>query len=199
MAMAPDLTKTPTLYLQNGITSANVKNGTKAGLADKHVSFTGYGIDSDEIIVFGESSFYDKPGTIKFVPTYPGSKNTSSLILCTRINGNKVKTGWFNLGFLSRQMNEADGKSVPVDDFRKEMIDLGNDMLRLEAIAGKAITMTGEVDGFSPRFNRTKDAAGKLSFEIVRDENGNRVFDERKFATIDFCDVPAEFNISILR
>ena len=192
MAIVPDLNKVPTMYLQNGLTKANVKNGSKTALKDKHVSFTGYGISNAEIIVFGDSSFYDKPGTIKFVPTYPGSRNESALVLVTRVNGDTRKTDWFNLGILSRQMNRADGKSIAIDDFRQQMIDLGNDEARLEAVAGKAITVTGSVDGYVPKFNRTRDANGKLSFEVVKDENGNRVMESQEFNTIDFCEVPAE-------
>ena len=54
MAIIPDLNKVPTMYLQNGLTKANVKSGSKTGLKDKHVSFTGYGMNSDEIVVFGD-------------------------------------------------------------------------------------------------------------------------------------------------
>lgn len=35
MAIIPDLNKVPTMYLQDGLTKANVKNGNKAGLKDK--------------------------------------------------------------------------------------------------------------------------------------------------------------------
>ena len=192
MAIIPDLNKVPTMYLQSGLTKANVKNGNKAGLKDKHISFTGYGMNDDEIVVFGDSSFYDKPGTIKFVPTYAGSRNESALVLVTRVKGDRRKTDWFNLGVLSRTMNQADGKSIAIDEFRQTMIDLGNDEARLEAVAGKAITITGSVNGFTPKFNRTRDANGKLSFEVVKDDNGNRVMDSQEFNTIDFCDLPAE-------
>ena len=192
MAIIPDLNKVPTMYLQSGLTKANVKNGNKAGLKDKHISFTGYGMNDDEIVVFGDSAFYDKPGAIKFVPTYPGSRNESALVLVTRVKGDRRKTDWFNLGVLSRTMNQADGKSIAIDEFRQTMIDLGNDEARLEAVAGKAITITGSVNGFTPKFNRTRDANGKLSFEVVKDDNGNRVMDSQEFNTIDFCDLPAE-------
>ena len=192
MAIIPDLNKVPTMYLQSGLTKANVKNGNKAGLKDKHISFTGYGMNDDEIVVFGDSEFYDKPGTIKFVPTYSGSRNESALVLVTRVKGDRRKTDWFNLGVLSRTMNQADGKSIAIDEFRQTMIDLGNDEARLEAVAGKAITITGSVNGFTPKFNRTRDANGKLSFEVVKDDNGNRVLDSQDFNTIDFCDLPAE-------
>lgn len=192
MAIIPDLNKVPTMYLQSGLTKANVKNGNKTGLKDKHISFTGYGMNDDEIVVFGDSAFYDKPGTIKFVPTYAGSRNESALVLVTRVKGDRRKTDWFNLGVLSRTMNQADGKSIAIDEFRQTMIDLGNDEARLEAVAGKAITITGSVNGFTPKFNRTRDANGKLSFEVVKDDNGNRVMDSQEFNTIDFCDLPAE-------
>ena len=192
MAIIPDLNKVPTMYLQSGLTKANVKNGNKAGLKDKHISFTGYGMNDDEIVVFGDSAFSDKPGTIKFVPTYSGSRNESALVLVTRVKGDRRKTDWFNLGVLSRTMNKADGKSIAIDEFRQTMIDLGNDEARLEAVAGKAITITGSVNGFTPKFNRTRDANGKLSFEVVKDDNGNRVMDSQEFNTIDFCDLPAE-------
>jgi len=72
------------------------------------------------------------------------------------------------------------------------MIDLGNDEARLEAVAGKAIAVTGSVDGYVPKFNRNRDANGRLSFEVVKDENGNRVMESQEFNTIDFCDVPTE-------
>ena len=186
MAIIPDLNKVPTMYLQSGLTKANVKNGNKTGLKDKHISFTGYGMNDDEIVVFGDSAFYDKPGTIKFVPTYAGSRNESALVLVTRVKGDRRKTDWFNLGVLSRTMNQADGKSIAIDEFRQTMIDLGNDEARLEAVAGKAITITGSVNGFTPKFNRTRDANGKLSFEVVKDDNGNRVMDSQEFNTIDF-------------
>ena len=192
MAIIPDLNKVPTMYLQSGLTKANVKNGNKTGLKDKHISFTGYGMNGDEIVVFGDYAFYDKPGTIKFVPTYAGSRNESALVLVTRVKGDRRKTDWFNLGVLSRTMNQADGKSIAIDEFRQTMIDLGNDEARLEAVAGKAITITGSVNGFTPKFNRTRDANGKLSFEVVKDDNGNRVMDSQEFNTIDFCDLPAE-------
>ncbi len=192
MAIVPDLNKVPTMYLQNGLTKANVKTGTKSALKNKHVSFTGYGMNDDEIVVFASSEFYDKPGSIKFVPTYPGSRNESALILVTRVKGGRKKTDWFNLATLSRTMNQADGKSVAIDEFRQQMIDLGNDEARLEAVAGKAIAITGSVDGYVPKFNRTRDANGKLSFEIVKDANGNRVMELQEFNTIDFCDIPAE-------
>lgn len=165
MAIIPDLNKVPTMYMQNGLTKANVKSGSKTGLKDKHVSFTGYGMNSDEIVVFGDSAFYDKPGTIKFVPTYPGSRNESALVLVTRVKGDRKKADWFNLGTLSRTMNQ---------------------------VAGKAIAITGSVDGYVPKFNRTRDANGKLSFEVVKDDNGNRVMESQEFYTIDFCDLPAE-------
>ncbi len=192
MAIVPDLNKVPTMYLQSGLSKSNVKNGSKTALKDKHVSFTGYGISNDEVVVFGDSAFYDKPGTIKLVPTYPGSRNESALVLVTRVKGDHKKTDWFNLGTLSRTMNQADGKSIAIDEFRQTMIDLGNDEARLEAVAGKAITVTGSVDGYVPKFNRTRDVNGKLSFEVVKDELGNRVLDSQPFDTIDFCDVPEE-------
>ena len=192
MAITPNLDKAPTMYLQNGLTKANVKTGNKTGLKDKHVSFTGYGMNDGEIVVFGDSAFYDKPGTIKFVPTYAGSRNESALVLVTRIKGDRRKTDWFNLGTLSRTMNQADGKSVAIDEFRQTMIDLGNDEARLEAVAGKAIAITGSVDGYVPKFHRTRDANGTLSVEVVKDDNGNRIMESQEFNTIDFCDMPAE-------
>lgn len=178
-------TTAPVLYTQNGLTA---QKGSLESLKGSHISFTGYGIDVDESITFGTIDDYQNSDSIRKVPTYQGSKNNSVLVRVTRTKNGVSKDSWFNMGTLSRQMNTADGKSVPVDEFRAEMISLDDDYNRLVAIAGKTIKGLSEVNGFRPVFERSKNAQGATVFTVVKNEDGTRRMEPATYVEIGYAE-----------
>lgn len=174
---------TPVLYTQNGVTA---QKGSLESLKGSHISFSGYGIDVDEIIKFGSIEDYQTTDSIRKVPTYPGSKNNSVLVRVIRTKNGVAKDSWFNMGVLSRQMNTAEGKSIPVDDFRATMIALDDDYNRLVAVAGKSIKGLSEIQGFRPVFERSKNAQGQTVFTVVKNEDGSRKMEPAPYVEIGY-------------
>lgn len=182
--MAFDKKNVPTVYTQAGLTASN---GSLEGLKGAHTSFNGYGIEEGETVAFGTLADYNEMGNIKKIPTFKGSTRFSFLVRCTRIKNGKSKDSWFNLGVLSRQMNEADGHSVPVDDFRKEMLELDDDLARLTSLVGKRIAGVGTVAAYRPVFTRSVNAQGVTTFTVEKDEAGNRKMEPANYVTIDYA------------
>lgn len=174
---------TPVLYTQNGVTA---QKGSLESLKGSHVSFSGYGVDVDETVTFGSLEDYQSADSIRKVPTYPGSKNNSILVRVTRTKNGVEKDSWFNMGVLSRQMNTAEGKSIPVDDFRAIMIALDDDYNRLVAVAGKSIKGLSEIQGFRPVFERSKNAQGQNVFTVVKNEDGSRKIEPATYVEIGY-------------
>ena len=175
----------PVLYTQNGVTA---QKGSIESLKGSHVSFNGYGLDIDETITFGAFDDYKSSDAIRKVPTYPGSKKYSILVRVTRTKNGVEKDSWFNIGVLSRQMSTADGKSIPVDDFRATMIALDDDYNRLVAVAGKSIKGLSEIQGFRPVFERSKNAQGMTTFTVVKNEDGSRKMEPATYVEIGYVD-----------
>ena len=175
----------PVLYTQNGVSA---QKGNVESLKGSHVSFNGYGLDIDETVTFGEFDDYKSSDSIRKIPTYPGSKKYSILVRVTRTRNGVEKDSWFNIGVLSRQMSTAEGKSIPVDNFRAEMIALDDDYNRLVAVAGKSIKGLSEIQGFSPVFERSKNAQGITTFTVVKNEDGSRKVEPATYVEIGYVE-----------
>lgn len=185
--MAYELKSTqPALYTQAGVTPVN---GNLGSLKGSHVSFQGYGISEGETVTFASLESYDKtPGSIKKVPTYAGSSRYSILVQVQRTKDGISKDSWFNMGILTRTKNEADGKSSPVDDFRANMIALDDDAARLAALAGRSIMGVSTIKAYRPCFERGKDAQGKPTFKVLRNEDGSVQTESADYVTVDYAE-----------
>lgn len=176
----------PALYTQAGVTAVN---GSLDSLKGSHVSFQGYGISEGETVTFASIESYDKtPGSIKRVPTYPGSTRISILVQVQRTMNGVSKDSWLNLGVLTRTKNGADGKSSPVDDFRANMIALDDDAARLAALAGKSIMGTSTIRAYRPCFERGKSAQGKPTFKVLRNEDGSVKTESADYVTVEYAE-----------
>lgn len=181
--MALSKSNSPAVYTPQGVTATT---GSLESLKGSHVSFNGYSIDVNETITFGTIDEYGLDGNIKKVPTYNGSSRYSILVRVNRTKNGVVKDSWFNMGVLSRQMNTAEGKSVPVDKLRENMIAIDDDYDRLIAIAGKTIKGIEIKKAFRPAFERSKDAQGHPVFTVVKNEDGSRKMDPADYVVIDY-------------
>ncbi len=181
--MALSKSDSPVVYTQTGVTAVT---GSLESLKGSHVSFNGYGIDVNETVTFGTIEEYGLDGNIKRVPTYNGSSRYSILVRVNRTKNGVTKDSWFNMGVLSRQLNAADGKSLPVDKFREDMIAIDDDYNRLIAIAGKTIKGVETKKAFRPVFERSKDAQGKPVFTVVKNEDGSRKMEPAEYVVVDY-------------
>lgn len=149
-----------------------------------HVSFTGYSISEGEEVYFPTADQLEAHPNkfIKVGVTQKGSTNKSALIRVNRkpADSGEAYEGWFNISVLTRTAYDAEGRRIPIDEFRTQMNLLNDDQDRFLACLGKKLVGTGIMSAYAPKFVDRKPAL---------DEDGKRIYEPAEFVTVSLEDV----------